>query len=228
MAARISSICCITWDFQRVKLKQSDTKISFSWTYLLLTVHQLRDSCNLLLRMQTSTPTLLMIITLFTPWETLSVLPQPSTSKGVHQCQGSRKKYMQMLMTLLKPALRTYKKPDTPGLQHVIIRGLSLSPEETSRSRTTTMKPNSLWMAGCSMEMVPRPSCTSLMHRTTQNSGEYKVISDDAHHLSTVTQQKASVSHAALLFAVDECKKNNRASCIVTFDRPLESLRHCC
>lgn len=164
--------------------------------------------------MQTSTPTLLMIITLFTPWETLSVPPQPSTSKGVHQCQGSRKKYMQMLMTLLKPALRTYKKPDTPGLQHVIIRGLSLSPEETSRSRTTTMKPNSLWMAGCSMEIVPRPSWAGLMQQVVQSSGKCKENSVDALSFINLDPTKPSATYTVLLFAVDKCE-NNRTSCIV-------------
>ena len=44
--------------------------------------------------------------------------------------------------------IMTYKKPETPGLQQITVRILSLSPEEASRSLMRAMKLDSLWVTG--------------------------------------------------------------------------------
>ena len=117
--------------------------------------------------------------------------------------------------------IKTYKKPETPGLQQITVQKLSLSPEEASRSLIRAMKLDSLWMAGCTLEILPRPSWAGFMEKAMKNSGLYAVSSVHALPFINLDPTKPSAIYSALMFAADECKKNDKAWCIVTFDQPL-------
>ena len=117
--------------------------------------------------------------------------------------------------------IRTYEKPETPVLQQITVRRLSLSPEEASRSLMRAMKLDSLWMAGCTMEILPRPSWAGFVQAAMKTSGLYAVSSVHALPFINLDPTKPSAIYSALMFAADECKKNDKAWCIVTFDQPL-------
>ena len=69
------------------------------------------------------------------------------------------------------------------------------------------------------MERVTRPSWAGFMQQVMQSSGEYKLSSVEALPFINLVSTKPSANDTALLFAVDECKKNKKTSCIVTFDQ---------
>ena len=116
--------------------------------------------------------------------------------------------------------IRTNKKPDTLGRQQITVRSLSLSPDEASWSTMTAVKLDSLWTADCSMEIVPRPSWAGFMQQVVRSWEEYEVSSVDTLPCINYDQTKPSAIYTAFLFAVDECEKNNRATCIVTLISP--------
>ena len=117
--------------------------------------------------------------------------------------------------------IQTYKKPETPGLKQIAVRNLSLYPEEATRSLRRAMKLDSLWLAGCAIEMLPKPSWAGFMEAAMQDSGQYAVSSVHALPFINLDPTKPSAIYTALMFADSECKRNNKTSCIVTFDQPL-------
>jgi len=127
--------------------------------------------------------------------------------------------------------IKTYKNPKTPGLRQITVRRSSLSPEETSRSLMRGMKLDSLWMAGCTMEILSRPSWAGFMEEATKTSGLYAVSFVHALPFINLDPTKPSAIYSALMFAADKCEKNDKAWCIVTLIRSAivsKSFRNCC
>ncbi|KAJ8880151.1 hypothetical protein PR048_016614 [Dryococelus australis] len=111
-----------------------------------------------------------------------------------------------------------YKKSALPGLKGINICELATVSDATARSvKNAISAADVLWSSARCLEESSAPPWNGFM-RSCIHTGKINCSAVSFIHL--YPSNRCTI-YTALLFAVEECKRHNQASCIVTFDQPL-------